>query len=468
SDREDLVENSAVGGHQNLEVRSKPLPDTFQQLIMSVTTEFGPPILYAKTGRASTLRLLVATTQNKAGLRSGPETHGIKEMKQSKKLLFKPSRWNDKEGEDGLRRNASVDELMHQQPDYRGAPPVTSFTAQEPRPSAVIRLGAAMTVECGKSRITASFPATLIRELGVTRLTLNDASCVSQSNGTHVFLSSLITSCGSTGDSDGKVVSTTNFIHVTFGPQGESDDEDFEESSGWYGYGSSAWGKIPIVCKDHPHFPVSKAGLENAEDPLIGSEDVLNGVSSSTLTLYHMELYRDKEHTEVLDFTSPDPSVREVEFDETIYVRAWIDGVVPVQVVTENCWISNSSSPRESSRIILLRNTCPVDLSVEIQAQMDTPNNSQSHRVSHGRFSFQVNKEYGSLGQFFVHCRLGLCTSDPAHVRGNLIMCVDPKQYCSRQSLRPYLDKAVSTAQQLARKGPLRPVPRRRRVPSLQ
>jgi len=34
---------------------------------MSVTTEFGPPILYAKTGRASTLRLLVATTRNKAG-----------------------------------------------------------------------------------------------------------------------------------------------------------------------------------------------------------------------------------------------------------------------------------------------------------------------------------------------------------------------------------------------------------------
>jgi len=67
SDHEDLVENSAVGGHQNLEVRSKPLPDTFQQLIMSVTTEFGPPILYAKTGRASTLRLLVATTRSKAG-----------------------------------------------------------------------------------------------------------------------------------------------------------------------------------------------------------------------------------------------------------------------------------------------------------------------------------------------------------------------------------------------------------------
>ncbi|KDR22250.1 TGF-beta receptor type III [Zootermopsis nevadensis] len=213
---------------------------------------------------------------------------------------------------------------------------------------------------------------------------------------------------------------------------------------------------------------MSKTILGNAEDPLIGSEDILNSGSGSNMALYHMELYRDKEHTEALDFTSPDPGIMEAEFDETLYVRAWIDGVVPVQVVTENCWISNSSNPRDSSRVVLLRNTCPVDLSVEIQAQIDTANNSQGQRASHGSFSFQVNKEYGSLGQFFVHCRLGLCTSDPAHVRGNLILCVDPKQYCSRQSLRPYLDKAVSTAQQLASKGPLRPVPRRRRVPNLQ
>jgi hypothetical protein len=57
-----------------------------------------------------------------------------------------------------------------------------------------------------------------------------------------------------------------------------------------------------------------------------GSEDILSGGSSSKMTLYHMELYRDKEHTEALDFSSPDPSVREAEFDETLYVRAWIDG----------------------------------------------------------------------------------------------------------------------------------------------
>jgi hypothetical protein len=80
----------------------------------------------------------------------------------------------------------------------------------------VVRLVAAMTVQCGNGRIIASFPASLIHELGVTRLTLNDARCMSKSNGTHVFLSSPITSCGSMGDSDGKVVSTTNFVSTVW------------------------------------------------------------------------------------------------------------------------------------------------------------------------------------------------------------------------------------------------------------
>jgi hypothetical protein len=79
--------------------------------------------------------------------------------------------------------------------------------------------------------------------------------------------------------------------------------------------------------------------------------------------------------------------------------------------------------------VILLRNTCPVDLSVEIQAQVDATNNSQNQYASHGSFSFQVNKEYGNLGQFFVHCRLGLCTSDPAHIRGNLIRVSKPATF---------------------------------------
>jgi len=45
-------------------------------------------------------------------------------------VLFKPSRWNGKEAEDDLRQNAGVDELMQQQPNYRGAASVTAITAQ--------------------------------------------------------------------------------------------------------------------------------------------------------------------------------------------------------------------------------------------------------------------------------------------------------------------------------------------------
>ena len=56
-----------MGIHQNLEVRSKPLPDNFPELLLSVTAEFGRPILYAKTGRASTLRLVVGTLRNRGG-----------------------------------------------------------------------------------------------------------------------------------------------------------------------------------------------------------------------------------------------------------------------------------------------------------------------------------------------------------------------------------------------------------------
>ena len=58
---------------------------------------------------------------------------------------------------------------------------------------------------------------------------------------------------------------------MAFGAEDENDDEDFEESSGWYGDRSLELGKIPIVCKYHPHFPMSIA-----EDTLIVSFLVCN------------------------------------------------------------------------------------------------------------------------------------------------------------------------------------------------
>lgn len=48
----------------------------------------------------------------------------------------------------------------------------------------------------------------------------------------------------------------------------------------------------------------------------------------------------------------------------------------------EKCWVSNSSDSDYPPRLILIRNTCPADLSVQIR---DTPEDS-----SEG-FSFHVN-----------------------------------------------------------------------------
>lgn len=62
SDHKDQVENL---GHQNLEVVQKLLPDKLDSLLLFVTTKFGPPALYAKTGQASALHLVVGSSKKK-------------------------------------------------------------------------------------------------------------------------------------------------------------------------------------------------------------------------------------------------------------------------------------------------------------------------------------------------------------------------------------------------------------------
>ncbi|XP_068083102.1 transforming growth factor beta receptor type 3 [Anabrus simplex] len=423
SDHEDQVENS---NSPHLEVRSISLPDSWDALLLSVMTEFGPPVLYAKTGRASTLRLLIGS-KSKAGLRNGAEEQGA-------------------DAEDSH-------ELMQQQPNYAGAALVSGFAAQEPHSSPVGQLKAAMLVQCEKTQIVVTFPANLIQELGVTHLHFNDVTCKWQLNATHATLISHITSCGTTSDTNGRLTSFSNSVYIRFGPA-ESDDEDFE-ASGSSGDGAEL-DKIPVVCRYQPHFPGDKFNVAGADSVLVSFTDIVDSEPSNPHSLYHLELFRDRLHTQKIEFNGPNLPYTEVEFDETVYVKAWMDGVVPVQVVTENCWLSNVSNPHQGGQqVVLLRNTCPLDLSVQL-----TPVGQ------HGSFSFHISRDYGILRIIYVHCRLGVCTQEPERAKGNLALCVDSKQYCSSKSLRPYLDKAVSTAQQLATQGPLLPVLRRRKVSS--
>jgi hypothetical protein len=58
------------------------------------------------------------------------------------------------------------------------------------------------------------------------------------------------------------------------------------------------------------------------------STDGLEGASSHSSSnhgnIYQMELYRDFNHTNKLNFAGGNSA--EVQFDETLYVRAWIEG----------------------------------------------------------------------------------------------------------------------------------------------
>ena len=128
-----------------------------------------------------------------------------------------------------------------------------------------------------------------------------------------------------------------------------------------------------------------------------------------------MEIHRNKEWTiPVVTGAMNEASKAEVVFDETLHVRTWIDGgkqklltrttflplssfpiksifilnfvysVSYIQIVTEKCWVSNSSDSEKPPRLILIRNTCPADLSVQVR---------QANRGdTDGGFSFHVSR----------------------------------------------------------------------------
>ena len=78
-------------------------------------------------------------------------------------------------------------------------PYTVNVTESHTRPLAELRR--AMRVNCEPKRMNISFPRMLVTRLGVQRLTLNDPSCVSLTNETHMWLSSHVTSCGSLSSS---------------------------------------------------------------------------------------------------------------------------------------------------------------------------------------------------------------------------------------------------------------------------
>ena len=127
-------------------------------------------------------------------------------------------------------------------------------------------------------------------------------------------------------------------MHIELRDGAGSDDEDFEGSGdppaatllpSSRPSSPASLLKIPIQCHYEPDFSIGGgAGGGGIDD-----DNVMDTVelSMKQIELYHMEIHRNKEWT--LPVASSDlsksmaaPAPAQVVFDETLYVRTWIDG----------------------------------------------------------------------------------------------------------------------------------------------
>lgn len=120
-----------------------------------------------------------------------------------------------------------------------------------------------------------------------------------------------------------------------------------------------------------------------------------------------------KPCTSVLGLTEVTVDLPSVSLDRS-KLFLWMDfvSVSYIQIVTEKCWVSNSSDSEQPFRLLLIRNTCPADLSVEVR---------QTNRGnSDGGFSFHVS--HPALVKFKV---VRLSSSVPSVYTGFQRLCAD-------------------------------------------
>ncbi|XP_049763304.1 uncharacterized protein LOC126091983 [Schistocerca cancellata] len=422
SNEGDQVENE---DHPGLSVRWERLPDRLDTLLLAITKEFGvPPVLYARTGRASTLNLIVGTCTSNGCAGDSMKVIPVAETSD----VFHLDGWKVTEDTLGV---------MQQQPVSSDRSTAHNLKTDEIREEILARLKKAMIVNCSEKRFTITFPLSVVKQLGSPQLSFSDRSCIGVPNSTHVTLTSPLTSCGSTSAIDRGLTAFYNYIQVQpAGIEETSEDKEF--------YGDLAESEgIPIVCKNQPYYIGGKVDVSDSS-----TFDMVehNGVRHKSL--YNMDLFRDKELNQQLHFDPLNVQIEEVRYGEQIFVRAWMEGGgTKVQLVTENCWLTNSSDPKSKIQKFLLRNACPVDSSVSLLQQ-------------HGSFSFKTSPEYVEVGVVYMHCRIGMCTYLESLTKGNLALCVNRTQHCSKPRSQPLVNQTtVSTAQQIVTRGPLKFVP---------
>ncbi|XP_065576490.1 transforming growth factor beta receptor type 3-like isoform X2 [Artemia franciscana] len=442
-----IVENKGISKHFIIEAVKENFPQEFELFILEVALTITVPISYVNVSDVTSIDLVVG--------RKGPD------ILPGFSTGLNP--WDTKNAASSGRKDERRNKINHKSRHKNGG---QRFLPSKPYSGNARglsqRVHEAIQLECEPKHMSASMPLDMGPIVGIT---FSDRTCKATRNRTHWILKSVVTSCGATVITDGRLTTYSNMVYVKVASNFISDDEDFE-GSGFDNEDSPTASlmtghsvteiAVPHDCKYNPMLPLGSFIQESDDNVMDPSEDV-----PAQMELYHMEIYRDKDMKVPLKNTLIHNNQKNVEgssfglevgYDETLHVKTWVDGVPYIQIVTEKCWIANSYEKKAAPKTTLIRNTCPSHLSVRMH--------SRSHTGGSSWFSFKMTPDYADMGLMYLHCKLGLCTTDPKTAHGNLKMCVNHREHCQNHSLKPFLEESVSTAQQIIVRGPILPVPR--------
>ncbi|XP_064090402.1 transforming growth factor beta receptor type 3-like [Macrobrachium nipponense] len=310
----DQVENTSVPGPGVIvEVRRLDVPATFDQLILTVLTNVGPPVSYTRT-----------TSPNKITITVPP-------------------------------RNEKHIVLPPYIPEYE------QTTVYGEDRAAVIN--GALSVSCDSSSMTVAIPRRISSQVGGISMSLSDHSCLGVMNETHIYITERFEKCKFKRRMSTYQTTYTNHVHIGIGPS-ISDDEDFDGS----GYGSNDdddyyVAQIKVQCQVGPRivYPEAPSTRKTNTEPAAGAT-------------YKMDVFRDREHQNPVITSDLHTSIN---MNQRLYVRTVLASVMPwtaaydanLQIVLEECWLSNSSTltrpdtPHET----LVRKSCALNPSVALE-----------------------------------------------------------------------------------------------------
>lgn len=312
-----------------------------------------------------------------------------------------------------------------------------------------------MAMDCLGDRVRVSFPRDRVetimdqllgREDGRLKVTLSDPKCGAFRNLTHIILESTWDGCGAKLVTEGrnrayynqvifwadrrsrKILSSLQSSHAL---ETLIDDEDVGPEDG---SGSDTLSSKSIKRREaHILVPLSFQCIYNITG-MGDSYKYSEGMAHPHI--YKMNLFLDK------NFTNPIPNHAfpiTVTANDYIFVESSVEAGPHMCVMVDECWLSRTNDPYHTTakKSILIRNSCPADLSVEIIQAASCI--TLSRHPSGQRFSFQLSEDFVNE-DMYLHCQLSVCATLTNIQLGGIRKCFDPQDYCVTQSLKPFLD----------------------------